>query len=60
VSRSDTELVLRTALDKEVRLQLADIDEEAPGTSLMPGGLVDDLSKEEIADLVQYLSALGR
>jgi putative heme-binding domain-containing protein len=60
VSRSDTELVLRTALDKEVRLQLADIDEEAPGTSLMPAGLVDGLSKEEIADLVRYLSALGR
>jgi putative heme-binding domain-containing protein len=60
VSRSDTELVLRTALDKEVRLQLADIDEEAPGTSLMPAGLVDGLSKEEIADLVRYLSELGR
>jgi putative heme-binding domain-containing protein len=60
VSRSDTELVLRNALDKEVRLQLADIDEEAPGTSLMPAGLVDGLSKEEIADLVRYLSSLGR
>jgi putative heme-binding domain-containing protein len=60
VSRSDTELVLRTALDREVRLQLADIDEEAPGTSLMPAGLVDGLSAAEIADLVRYLSSLGR
>ena len=60
VSRSDTELVLRDALDKEVRLRLADIEEEAPGTSLMPAGLVDGLSAEDLADLVRYLSALGR
>ncbi len=60
VSRSDTELVLRDALDKEVRLQLNDIEEEAPGTSLMPAGLVDSLSREELADLVRYLSSLGR
>ena len=60
VSRSDTELVLRDSLDKEVRLQLADIEEEAPGTSLMPAGLVDGLSAEDLADLVRYLSALGR
>ena len=60
VSRSDTELVLRDSLDKDVRLQLADIEEEAPGTSLMPAGLVDDLSAEDLADLVRYLSSLGR
>ena len=60
VSRSDTELVLRDSLDKEVRLRLADIEEEAPGTSLMPAGLVDGLSAEDLADLVRYLSALGR
>jgi len=60
VSRSDTELVLRDALDRDVRLRLADIDEESPGTSLMPAGLVDGLSTEELADLVRYLSTLGR
>jgi len=60
VSRSDTELVLRDALDREVRLQLADIEEESPGTSLMPAGLVDGLSREELADLVRYLHSLGR
>jgi putative heme-binding domain-containing protein len=60
VSRSDTELVVRDALDKEVRLQLADVEEEAPGSSLMPAGLVDTLSPEEIADLVGYLFSLGR
>ncbi|MFM1997585.1 MAG: hypothetical protein RLZZ111_1972, partial [Planctomycetota bacterium] len=34
--------------------------EESAGTSLMPAGLVDQLSREELADLVRYLSTLGR
>ena len=60
VSRSDTELVLRDILDRDVRLRLADIEEESTGTSLMPAGLVDGLDDEELADLVAYLSSLGR
>jgi len=59
-SRSDAELVLRDASGKEVRIRTADIDEEAAGTSLMPAGLVDTLSREELADLVRYLANLGR
>lgn len=60
VSRTDSELVLRDATDKEVRIATADIDEESPGASLMPAGLIDGLSREELADLVRYLSELGR
>ena len=60
VSRSDAELVLRDQFDKDVRLRLDDIDEESPGTSLMPAGLVDGLSRQELADLVRYLASLGR
>lgn len=60
VSRSDEELVLRDATGKEVKIPTAAIDEESPGTSLMPAGLVDSLSREELADLVRYLSELGR
>ena len=60
VSRSDTELVLRDVLDRDIRLRLADVEEESAGTSLMPAGLVDALSPEELADLVRYLSSLGR
>ncbi|MCE9631843.1 MAG: c-type cytochrome, partial [Planctomycetia bacterium] len=60
VSRSDEELVLRDATGKEVKVSTADIDEETSGTSLMPAGLVDPLSREELADLVRYLSELGR
>jgi putative heme-binding domain-containing protein len=60
VSRTDEELVLRDATDKQITIRVADIDEESPGTSLMPAGLVDSLSREELADLVRYLSELGK
>jgi hypothetical protein len=60
VARSDAELILRTATNAEVKIPTADIDEESAGTSLMPTGLIDSLSREELADLVRYLSELGR
>ena len=60
VTRSDAELVLRDAAGKEVKIPTDDIDEESVGTSLMPAGLIDSLSREELADLVRYLSGLGK
>ena len=60
VTRSDAELVLRDATGKEVKIPTNDIDEESVGTSLMPAGLIDSLSREELADLVRYLSSLGK
>ena len=60
VARSDEELVLRDANGKELKIPSATIDEESAGTSLMPAGLIDSLSREELADLVRYLSELGR
>jgi len=60
IARGDEEVVLRDATDREVRVPTASIDEESAGTSLMPAGLVDSLSREELADLVRYLSGLGR
>jgi putative heme-binding domain-containing protein len=60
VTRSDAELVLRDATGKEVKIPTADIDEESAGSSLMPAGLMDSLSREELADLVRYLSGLGK
>ncbi len=60
VARSDEALVIRDALDREVRVPTAEIDEESIGTSLMPAGLIDPLSREEFADLVRYLSELGK
>jgi len=60
VTRSDAELVLRDATGKELKIPTADIDEESAGTSLMPAGLIDSLSREELADLVRYLADLGK
>jgi putative heme-binding domain-containing protein len=60
VSQTDTELVLRTADGTIVPIRTDAIDDESPGASLMPAGLVDGLSREELADLVRYLSELGR
>jgi putative heme-binding domain-containing protein len=60
LTRSSEEVVLRDATNREVRIRIADIEEESAGTSLMPAGLVDALSREELADLVRYLSELGR
>jgi putative heme-binding domain-containing protein len=41
VRQTKTELVLRTAEDKEVAIPVKDIEEQAPGRSLMPDGLTD-------------------
>jgi putative heme-binding domain-containing protein len=54
-------LVLRTAEDKEVAIQLTDVaDRTKPTKSLMPEGLTDPLTKQEFADLVKYLTELGK
>lgn len=60
IARSDEELALRDATGAEIRIPAADVDEESVGSSLMPVGLVDPLSRDELADLVRYLSELGR
>ena len=54
-------LVLRTAEDKEVTIPLKDIAERGKSTkSLMPEGLTDQLTKQEFADLVRFLTELGK
>lgn len=58
--RNDTEVVLRSAEDQEVAVALSDINQEAPGASLMPAGLVDMLTRDEVVDLVRFLSELGK
>lgn len=60
LQRTDTVQVLRTADDKEIEVPISQIDEEVPGISLMPPGLVDKLPKQDVIDLVGFLSALGR
>ena len=50
--RSDDELLIRDAIGKEEKIPTADIDEESAGTSLIPAGLIDSLTREEFANLV--------
>jgi putative heme-binding domain-containing protein len=59
VSKTENELVLRDAEDKEVRLAVAEIEQMAPQPlSMMPEGLLRDLTAQQAADLVEYLYSL--
>jgi hypothetical protein len=60
VRESKTELVLRDAEDREVVIPAQDIDERAMGGSLMPEGLADPLTRNELLDLSRFLSELGK
>jgi putative heme-binding domain-containing protein len=60
VRQTKTELVLRSAEDKEIAIPLKDVDEQTPGRSLMPDGLTDTLTRGELLDLVRFLSELGK
>ncbi|HSQ56578.1 MAG TPA: HEAT repeat domain-containing protein, partial [Gemmata sp.] len=61
VREADGVLVLRTAEDKEVTIPVKDIAERPQATtSLMPEGLTEQLTQQEFADLVAFLSQLGK
>ncbi len=52
------EVVLATGVGAEVRLARGDITEMRPGTvSVMPAGLDEQLTREELADLIAFLKA---
>ncbi len=59
-SRTEDQLSLQTAEGQMVHLELDSIIEERDGGSLMPAGLVDRLTIDQLADLVDFLSQLGR
>jgi putative heme-binding domain-containing protein len=60
VRETDRELVLRTAEDRLVTIPRDTIDEQAAGISLMPAGLAENLTRQELVDVVRFLSELGR
>jgi putative heme-binding domain-containing protein len=60
VRQTPTEMILRTAEDRELSVPLKDIEEQANGGSLMPEGLTDPLTRREMLDLVRFLSELGK
>jgi putative membrane-bound dehydrogenase-like protein len=52
------EVVLTVSATEEVRIPRADIDELTPGTvSVMPSGLDQQLTRQELADLLAFLKA---
>ncbi|MEK0450831.1 MAG: hypothetical protein RL088_3099, partial [Verrucomicrobiota bacterium] len=48
------------ATGKETKLKLTDIADNKPLGSLMPAGLVEKLTREELRDLFAYLASLGK
>lgn len=60
VRQTDNDLLLRDIEDREILIPLSKIEEQTPGTSLMPVGLVDKLTRAELIDLVRFLSELGK
>lgn len=60
VRQTDADLLLRDAEDREITIPLSKIEEQVPGSSLMPVGLVDKLTRAELIDLVRFLSELGK
>ena len=52
------ELILATGVNQETRVARRDIDEMRPSTvSVMPAGLDQQLTPQELADLVAFLKA---
>jgi putative heme-binding domain-containing protein len=60
VERSKNLVVLKDATGKLVRIPTANIDEETNGKSLMPEGITRILTKNELLDLIRFVSELGK
>jgi putative heme-binding domain-containing protein len=60
VRQTDTQLILRDAQGTELPIELDSIDEQVNGTSLMPAGLSEKLTHQELVDMVKFLSELGK
>ncbi len=55
---SETHIVLATGADEQARIPRAEIIEERPGTvSVMPSGMDEQLTRQELADLIAFLKA---
>src|SRR5581483_11229779 len=57
---TDKELLLRNVEDQLVTIPLATIEQQSPGQSLMPVGLADGMTREELVHCVRFLSELGK
>ena len=58
VEESDSHIVLAVDADERVRIARSEVEEVRPGTvSIMPSGLEEQLSRDELADLLAFLEA---
>lgn len=58
-SDSKDAIVLRDAIRDEITIPRANVKRFKKGGSLMPVGLADTLTRQELLDLVKFLSSLG-
>lgn len=61
VRQTDHDLILRDAVQDEIVIPLDEIKgKPREAASMMPAGLADPLTRQELVDLVRFLSELGR
>jgi putative heme-binding domain-containing protein len=60
VRQTQEAVTLRDAEDRLVTVAKNQIEEIKDGRSLMPDGLVDPLTREELVDLIAFLAQLGK
>ena len=60
VRENNEQLVIRDVSNKEVAIPNNNVRNRTMGGSLMPSGLIDNLSSQERADLFRFLSELGK
>jgi putative heme-binding domain-containing protein len=60
VERTMNQVVLKDATGKLFKIPVKDIVEEAKGKSLMPEGVTQILTKNELLDLIRFVSELGK
>jgi putative heme-binding domain-containing protein len=60
VRQTDSDLLLRDAEGREQAVPLRLIELQSQGISLMPAGLTEKLTRDELIDLAAFLKALGR
>lgn len=60
VDRSSEKIVLKDATGAVHTIAMTDVEDEVEGKSLMPKGLVKFMTRQELVDLIKFLSQLGR
>ena len=59
-AKDDRRIVLRDVDDRQIVIETADIDESARARTLMPDGLCNYLSRQQLLDMVWFLAQLGK